>query len=129
MATMTTTKKAVIKAIPRQKPIPRALRARAEQLLAENYPFMDSETFKQRGLEQSRQHRLVVDHERPVHHRGSYQRTDGAGDLGRIGELHADPHGDEPHHGVPEHVQPVHLRACGYVRADQLVYGSLSVPK
>jgi RNA polymerase primary sigma factor len=53
LATMTTTKKAINKATPRQKPIPRALRARAEQVLAENYPFMDSETFKQRGLEQS----------------------------------------------------------------------------
>src|SRR5687767_3474098 len=50
---MTTTKKATPKVAPRQKPIPRALRARAEQVLAENYPFMDSETFKQRGLEQS----------------------------------------------------------------------------
>src|SRR5688500_7245128 len=46
---MTTTPKVS----PRQKPIPRALRARAEQVLAENYPFMDSETFKQRGLEQT----------------------------------------------------------------------------
>jgi len=53
LATMTTTKKATPKVAPRQKPIPRALRARAEQVLAENYPFMDSETFKQRGLEQS----------------------------------------------------------------------------
>jgi len=53
LATMTTTKKAISKAVPRQKPVPRALRARAEQILAENYPFMDSETFKQRGLEQS----------------------------------------------------------------------------
>jgi RNA polymerase primary sigma factor len=53
LATMTTTKKTVFKTAPRQKPIPRALRARAEQILAENYPFMDSETFKQRGLEQS----------------------------------------------------------------------------
>ena len=53
MATMTTTKKAVSRSPVRQKPIPRALRARAEQVLAESYPFMDSETFKQRGLEQT----------------------------------------------------------------------------
>jgi len=48
MATMTATKKAVT---PRAKPIPRALRERAEQILAEQYPFMDSESFKQRNLE------------------------------------------------------------------------------
>src|SRR4051812_5046937 len=53
LATMTTTKKPVFKSVPRQKPIPRALRARAEQVLAENYAFMDSPIFKQRGLEQS----------------------------------------------------------------------------
>src|SRR5687768_16925980 len=56
-ATMTTTKKVINRSVPRQKPaaarVPRALRARAEQVLAESYPFMDSETFKQRGLEQT----------------------------------------------------------------------------
>jgi len=52
MATMTATKKAATKnPVPRAKPIPRALRERAEQILAEPYPFMDSESFKQRNLE------------------------------------------------------------------------------
>src|SRR5205085_4499907 len=37
--------------LPRAKPIPRALRERAEALLLENYAFMDSESFRQRGLE------------------------------------------------------------------------------
>jgi RNA polymerase primary sigma factor len=50
MATMTATRK-TIKPVVRAKPIPRALRARAEELLAENYAFMDSPIFKQRGLE------------------------------------------------------------------------------
>ncbi len=35
----------------RAKPVPRALRERAEQLLAENYAYMDSPIFKQRGIE------------------------------------------------------------------------------
>src|SRR4051794_20643771 len=35
----------------RAKPVPRALRAQAEQILAENYAYMDSPIFKQRGLE------------------------------------------------------------------------------
>src|SRR5437667_8124118 len=41
------------KSIPivRAKPVPRALRAQAEQILAENYAYMDSPIFKQRGLE------------------------------------------------------------------------------
>src|SRR5678815_3229342 len=47
MATMTATRKPIVRA----KPIPRALRARAEALLAENYAYMDSPIFKQRGLE------------------------------------------------------------------------------
>ena len=48
MATMT----AVMKKTPqRAKPVPRALRERAEQLLAENYAYMDSPIFKQRGIE------------------------------------------------------------------------------
>src|SRR5215217_6975275 len=50
MATMTATRKTIKPAV-RAKPIPRALRARAEELLAENYAFMDSPVFKQRGLE------------------------------------------------------------------------------
>ena len=45
--TMTMTKKSPRRA----KPVPRALRERAEQLLAENYAFMDSPVFKQRGIE------------------------------------------------------------------------------
>ena len=49
MATMTATKKS--SPIARQKPVPRALRERAEQILAENYAFMDSPVFKQRSLE------------------------------------------------------------------------------
>ena len=51
MATMTATKKAATPKPPRAKPVPRALRERAEQVLAEHYPFMDSESFKQRNLE------------------------------------------------------------------------------
>ncbi|HYO09777.1 MAG TPA: sigma-70 family RNA polymerase sigma factor [Tepidisphaeraceae bacterium] len=47
MATMTATKKTPTRA----KPIPRVLRERAEALLLENYAFMDSPTFKQRGIE------------------------------------------------------------------------------
>lgn len=35
----------------RAKPIPRALRAQAEQILLENYAFMDSPVFKTRGIE------------------------------------------------------------------------------
>ena len=51
MATMTATKKTNLGSATRAKPIPRVLRERAEQLLAENYAFMDSPIFKQRGLE------------------------------------------------------------------------------
>src|SRR5678815_5646445 len=47
MATMTATRKPIVRA----KPIPRVLRERAEQLLVENYAFMDSPIFKQRGIE------------------------------------------------------------------------------
>jgi RNA polymerase sigma factor (sigma-70 family) len=36
---------------PRAKPVPRALRAQAEQILAENYAYMDSPIFRQRGIE------------------------------------------------------------------------------
>src|SRR5437773_649884 len=36
---------------PRAKPVPKALRARAEHILAENYAYMDSPIFKQRGIE------------------------------------------------------------------------------
>jgi RNA polymerase sigma factor (sigma-70 family) len=39
------------KTLVRAKPVPRALRAQAEAILVENYPFMDSETFRQRNLE------------------------------------------------------------------------------
>lgn len=49
MATLTMT--ATTKSPRRAKPVPRALRERAEQILAENYAYMDSEVFKQRGLE------------------------------------------------------------------------------
>jgi len=49
---MTMTKKSPRSSPQRAKPIPRALRERAEQLLLENYAFMDSPIFKQRGLEQ-----------------------------------------------------------------------------
>jgi len=35
----------------RAKPVPRALRARAEQILAENYAYMDSPIFRHRGIE------------------------------------------------------------------------------
>ena len=45
--TMTMTKKSPRRA----KPVPRVLRERAELLLAENYAFMDSPVFKQRGIE------------------------------------------------------------------------------
>src|SRR5829696_9533725 len=50
---MTATKKSSTSnsGVARQKPIPRALRERAEQLLAENYAFMDSPIFRQRNLE------------------------------------------------------------------------------
>jgi len=47
MATMTATRKPIVRA----KPVPRGLRARAEAVLAENYAYMDSPIFKQRGLE------------------------------------------------------------------------------
>jgi RNA polymerase sigma factor (sigma-70 family) len=47
---MTATRKTPARA-PRAKPIPRVLRERAEGLLGENYAFMDSTTFKQRGIE------------------------------------------------------------------------------
>jgi len=47
MATMTLMKKSPNRA----KPIPRALRTRAEALLLENYAYMDSPIFKQRNLE------------------------------------------------------------------------------
>src|SRR5207237_9698473 len=49
VATMTATKRSSRK-LPRAKPIPRALRERAEALLLENYAYMDSESFRQRGL-------------------------------------------------------------------------------
>src|SRR4051812_45256987 len=48
VATMTATRKTIPQ---RAKPIPRALREKAEALLEENYAFMDSPTFKQRGIE------------------------------------------------------------------------------
>src|SRR5437763_12438465 len=54
MATATMTKR---NAAPAQQPqthaapIPRALRQQAEAYLALSYPFMDSPTFKQRGIE------------------------------------------------------------------------------
>ena len=54
MATMTATKKTSVtnsNGANRAKPIPRVLRERAEQLLVENYAFMDSPIFKQRGIE------------------------------------------------------------------------------
>jgi RNA polymerase sigma factor (sigma-70 family) len=50
VATMTATRKNP-KTLVRAKPVPRALRAQAEAILVENYPFMDSETFRQRNLE------------------------------------------------------------------------------
>ena len=49
MATLTMT--ATTKSPRRAKPVPRAMRERAEQILSENYAYMDSEVFKQRGLE------------------------------------------------------------------------------
>src|SRR5438105_2979589 len=51
MATMTATRKPIVRAIKPVARIPRALRERAEALLAENYAYMDSPIFKQRGLE------------------------------------------------------------------------------
>src|SRR5438874_11026344 len=39
--------------IPKSKPIPRALRARVEGLLLEEYAYMDSPIFRQRGLEKT----------------------------------------------------------------------------
>ena len=39
-----------IKAV-RAAPVPRALRARVENLLEENYAFMDSPIFRQRNIE------------------------------------------------------------------------------
>ena len=48
MATMTLTPKPT-----RSESIPRAMRARVEALLEENYAFMDSPNFKQRNLEKS----------------------------------------------------------------------------
>ena len=62
MATMTATKKTSTATVSptvrsaastRAKPIPRLLRERAEQVLAETYAYMDSATFKQRGLEKT----------------------------------------------------------------------------
>jgi RNA polymerase sigma factor (sigma-70 family) len=50
MATMTAHKKP---AATRSEAIPRAMRARVEALLEENYAFMDSPIFKQRSLEKS----------------------------------------------------------------------------
>ena len=47
MATMTMKKNSEI----RRSPVPRALRARVEALLQENYAFMDSESFRERGIE------------------------------------------------------------------------------
>src|SRR4051794_30792851 len=35
----------------RRSPVPRALRQRVETLLQENYAFMDSEAFRERGIE------------------------------------------------------------------------------
>lgn len=49
MATMTVKNKAT----PRAQAIPRAMRARVEALMEENYAFMDSEMFRQRTLERS----------------------------------------------------------------------------
>src|SRR2546423_15115270 len=48
MATMTASRKTQA---PRAKPIPRALRAQAEAILLENYAYMDSPVYKQRGIE------------------------------------------------------------------------------
>jgi RNA polymerase primary sigma factor len=43
----------IVKETPsRAKPIPRALRARAEQILAEEYAYMDSPVFRRKGIEQ-----------------------------------------------------------------------------
>jgi len=47
MAVATATKRVSLKS----KPVPRALRERAELILAEDYSFMDSPVFKQRGFE------------------------------------------------------------------------------
>jgi RNA polymerase sigma factor (sigma-70 family) len=49
MATATMVKK--VKAVQRATPIPRALRARAEALLTENYNFMDSPMFRRKNIE------------------------------------------------------------------------------
>src|SRR3712207_3797893 len=53
MANMVATKRPTTSrpAAPRATPIPRALREKAEALLAENYPFMDSPIFKNKGIE------------------------------------------------------------------------------
>src|SRR3954464_8472198 len=51
MATMTASRKSNNTTPNRAKPIPRALRAQAEAILLENYAFMDSEVYKQRGIE------------------------------------------------------------------------------
>src|SRR5881275_103192 len=51
VATMTATRKITATPAPRAKPVPRLLREKAEALLAENYAYMDSPLFKQRGLE------------------------------------------------------------------------------
>src|SRR5919112_2062992 len=50
MATMTAN---AHKSATRSEPIPRAMRARVEALLEENYAFMDSPVFRQRSLEKS----------------------------------------------------------------------------
>ena len=55
MATMIATRKvipSIVKETPsRAKPIPRALRARAEQILAEEYAYMDSPIYRRKGIE------------------------------------------------------------------------------
>src|SRR4051794_39504952 len=47
---MTATKKSVIQRA-RAKPVPRVLRERVEPLLEENYAFMDSPIYAQKGIE------------------------------------------------------------------------------
>jgi len=56
MATMTTTTRTTSRSDPdastaRRAPVPRALRAKVEPLLAESYAFMDSPVFKQKNIE------------------------------------------------------------------------------
>ncbi|HVT89609.1 MAG TPA: sigma-70 family RNA polymerase sigma factor [Tepidisphaeraceae bacterium] len=60
------------KTSPKQSPIPRGLRKRAEGLLAENYAFMDSPIFHRKGIEQEL---FTADAERTLPLTSWYQPT------------------------------------------------------